>query len=326
MKKILIIRLSSLGDVLLAAPLIRAVRNTYPDAALDFCVRTEYADAVRYNPNITNLFEFPRSQQDISALTEKLSNHNYDLIIDLQNNRRSKRLISGSRAEIRSFRKRSIDKFLLVHFKINRLTDAPPIPKRYADSAEIKMSDDTGLEFYFPSGYQRKQLPDNCITLCPGARHYTKRYPIDYFIETGNELVREGYCVIITGGSADKDIAGHVAAGIKGSLNMTNDNDLFLTADILSQSLAVLCNDSGLMHLACAVHTPAAVIFGSTVKEFGFTPYGNRNIILENNSLSCRPCSHIGRSRCPKKHFKCMNDLKPDFILQGLRKLLSAHE
>jgi ADP-heptose:LPS heptosyltransferase len=87
---------------------------------------------------------------------------------------------------------------------------------------------------------------------------------------------------------------------------------------------AVICNDSGLMHTACAVGTPVLTFFGSTVKEFGFTPYRNKNLILENNSLSCRPCSHIGRDKCPKNHFKCMKELTPEIVFNKLNQLLNT--
>jgi heptosyltransferase-2 len=77
------------------------------------------------------------------------------------------------------------------------------------------------------------------------------------------------------------------------------------------------------MHTATAVGIPVIAFYGSTVKEFGFTPYKAKNLILENNYLSCRPCTHIGRSSCPKKHFKCMKDVSPQLAIEKLKLFLS---
>ena len=160
------------------------------------------------------------------------------------------------------------------------------------------------------------------IGFCPGSRHFTKMWPKEYYIRLGNILKNDKYNIALFGGKDDKDICKEISSQIQDSINLSNNDDILQTAADMKKCDAVVCNDSGLMHTACAEKIPVLAFFGSTVKEFGFTPYLNKNIILENNLLSCRPCTHIGKSYCPKGHFKCMNDIKPDIAFTKLNLLL----
>ena len=150
------------------------------------------------------------------------------------------------------------------------------------------------------------------LCLAPGAAHYTKRWPAGYFLQLSKMLVQKYQIKIaILGGSEDREIGTSLAQ--PGQIfDLTAKLSLLESAVILSKSLAVVTNDSGLMHMATAVKIPVLAIFGSTVREFGFFPYRGQSIVLENKRLSCRPCTHIGRERCPKKHFDCM--LKIDHV------------
>ena len=94
-------------------------------------------------------------------------------------------------------------------------------------------------------------------------------------------------------------------------------------AIIISKCDAMISNDSGLMHMATAVKTPVLTIFGSSVKELGFFPYRSKHIMVENNEASCRPCSHIGKHHCPKKHFRCMLDISPSYVMTRFQELIT---
>jgi len=161
------------------------------------------------------------------------------------------------------------------------------------------------------------------IGFCPGAKHFTKRWLPEYFIELGNELAKFGYTVVLFGGKAEKELCAKLADKINGSINLQNENDLFRIAADMKLCKLIISNDSGLMHTAASVGAPVAAIFGSTVREFGFEPYGAKNLILENKLLSCRPCSHIGKSSCPKGHFNCMKEIKPQFVLKSVVNFLA---
>ena len=140
-------------------------------------------------------------------------------------------------------------------------------------------------------------------------------WPTEYFIKLGNELTKNNFKILLFGGKDDRKICKEISDQIEDSIDLSNDDDLLNLAEGMKKCKAVICNDSGLMHTALAVNIPTIAIFGSTVKEFGFAPYKGKNLVLENNLLSCRPCSHIGLDECPKKHLKCLKDIDPNFTL-----------
>jgi heptosyltransferase-2 len=315
--KILIIRLSSLGDILLTTPTIRAIKQKYKNSQIDFVLRKEYADTLLYNNRISKFFYY--NNENAAGLKQELKAAPYDLVIDLQNNFRSRSLINGIKAEILSFKKPTLKKLLLVWFKINLLRNGKTIIQRYADTAKVNLESEE-LELIIPPKIKAK-LEDKkkYIGFCPGSKHFTKRWLPEYFIELGRMLTQRGFTIVLFGGSADKNICEIILEKIPGSINLQNVDDLLQTAAEMQKCKIVVTNDSGLMHTATAVKISVAAIFGSTVREFGFAPLNIKNIILENNSLSCRPCSHIGKSACPKKHFRCMIEIKPVYVLDNLK-------
>ena len=317
-QKILIVRLSSLGDILLTTPLIRSLKKYKPEIEIDFLLREEYRDVLVNNPYLSNLITIKR--EDSPSKTKNiLSQKNYDFVIDLQNNLRSRSLIQGVKCPKVKFKKLSWQKFLLVKFKINKLSETPPIPVRYASAIEHLKLDDHGLDLITNSKPSESLLKlTNLIGYCPGSRHFTKMWPKEYYIELGKKLIENNYNVVLFGGKDDKVICEEISSSLSESINLCNDNNILHTAADMKLCKTIICNDSGLMHAACAVKVPVIAIFGSTVKEFGFTPYGSKNLILENNSLSCRPCSHIGKSSCPKHHFKCMKEITPQLVYDSL--------
>lgn len=317
--RLLIIRLSSLGDILLTTPVVRSIKKQHPSIEIDFLIRKEYKDTLSYNPYISNLFFYENEKEKLKPLTAKLMERKYDLVADLQNNLRSRSMISFLNRPAIRFKKHNLDKFLLVNCKINRLKECTPITTRYAQVFDNLRLDDEGLEIHWPGENNiEPESKREIIGLCPGSRHFTKMWPKGYFIELGNLLADSGREIWLIGGRSDRAICSEIAKSIRGSVDCSYDDEMLKMAGLLKKCKAVVCNDSGLMHLTCAVGTPVFALFGSTVKEFGFSPYKNRNLIFENNSLSCRPCSHIGRDNCPKGHFKCMKELTPSLVYKKL--------
>lgn len=321
--RILIIRLSSLGDILLTTPLIRAIKRENPAIQIDFLLRIEYRDLLIKNPNINELLLFSRNDFENLNLVKSLRNKNYELIIDLQNNLRSRGITSKLSGKKLRFDKKSFQKILLVKSKVNLLKNSPSIPVRYANVIDGLELDDQGLDLFTdnePSSEIKKL--ENVIGLCPGARHFTKRWPIEYFIQLSRFLIQNNFNVALFGGKIDKEFCKQIKGVVPEVINLQNDDNILQTAADMKLCKAIVCNDSGLMHAASAIGTKVLTIFGSSVKEFGFTPYNCNSLILENNSLSCRPCSHIGRESCPEEHFSCMKEIKPDFVFNELLKLL----
>jgi len=217
--------------------------------------------------------------------------------------------------EIVRFHKPSLKKFLLVKFKLNLLKEIIPISVRYAESIPNFTLDEKGLEIFINS-HENSVLKsgENYIGFCPGSQHKTKMWPEKYYIELGKLLNNSGKTIVLFGGKDDLNVCKKISDLIPNSINLSNNNELLKTAEEMKKCEAIICNDSGLMHLALAANVPVIAIFGSTVKEFGFAPYKGKNLILENNLLSCRPCSHIGLEECPKKHFKCMLEITPQQV------------
>ncbi len=286
-------------------------------------LKSQYEDVLKLNPHISKLFLYEKEKDKVSELIAKLKVNRYDTVIDLQNNFRSAEIRKAVKAENYIFDKRTADKFLLVNFKINRLQGAGQIPERYADAIPGIQLDDEGTELFTgnnPSEVLRGK--HNLIGFAPGSRHFTKMWPKDYYEKLGSLLTREGFAIVLFGGRDDIPVCEEISGNINGSINLCNNNDLLQTAADMKECTVIACNDSGMMHTACSVKVPVLSFYGSTVKEFGFTPYKNRNLILENNSLTCRPCSHIGRERCPKGHFRCMLEVTPEEAFEALMTLV----
>jgi len=324
-KSILIIRLSSLGDILLTTPLLRSVKNKYPDIKIDFILKEQFKELLQFNPYVSRIFEYKTGKGENKALFDTLKANSYDLVIDLQNNFRSFKIRRIVNARALKFRKKSLSKFLLVKFKYNRLSSAGPIPKRYAEVLGGFNLDNEGLDFFLPHSTVSKLGDFNkYVGFAPGSRHFTKMWPKQYFIELGNLLMKNGYLVVLFGGKSDVQICYELFEKIRGSVNLCNEDKIFDTATDMKKCRAVVCNDSGLMHIACSLGIPVLALFGSTVKEFGFAPYKCKGSLLENTGLYCRPCTHIGRESCPENHFRCMMEIKPQAAFNKLKSILKA--
>jgi heptosyltransferase-2 len=321
--KILIIRLSSLGDILLTTPVISAIKVKYPQVKIDFLCRSEYKDVLENNPKVDNLIKLDRNYS-LRNIRKTIRENKYDLIIDLQNNLRSK-FISFKIARRVHYKKPYLKRFLLVNLKINKYRKTVTIPERYAEAFSDLNVASEDLELYLPEDNEiRLNNAYSYIGFCPGSRHITKMWPKEYFIELGNLLTEKGHKIVLFGGSEDRNICREICSEISGSIDLSNNNDLFSLAGNMQYCKLVICNDSGLMHTSVAMKVPVIAIFGSTVREFGFYPYGGKNLVLENKSLSCRPCSHIGRDSCPKGHLNCLKEITPAHVLKEFNKFINT--
>jgi heptosyltransferase-2 len=335
--KILIIRLSSIGDVLLSTPFVRQVRNQFRNAEIDYIIKDIFQDLIQFNPHINTVFPLHLNAGDkaLKKLKHQLKNRSYDIIFDLHNNFRSNYLRRGINAkDSRSIKKNKIRQTILVYLKKNFYNDIIPIPKRYLKVAEdFDISDDgKGLELYWNdetkmSTEKKAQKVDHdfsepYLCLAPGAGFYTKRWPAENFEQLIGLIRKEfNYQVVLLGGEEDIELGRFL--GTKNSVHdFTGKLTLLETGVILSKGKALVSNDTGLMHMATAVDTPVLAIFGSTVQEFGFFPFRGKSLVLENAELSCRPCTHIGRKRCPKSHFDCMLEISTEDVFENLKVFL----
>jgi heptosyltransferase-2 len=327
-KKILVIRLSSIGDIILTTPLIRSLAIAYPGAQIDYCTKTPFVSLLISNPRISTLYTL--DQPPVG---------NYDLVVDLQNNFLSQSIVRSlhSTRTVR-YRKENWKKWLLVQFKRNLYGSYSSVVERYLDSLHeiaISVSDHQGCELY-PSAEELAyatpyfQTGKKTLALCFGAKHFTKRYPPKQFAALVTSLLqKESLQIVLLGGKEDAPQATELMNSLSDSCrpfvaNLAGSCTLMQSAALLSSCDAVLCNDTGLMHIASAFGKKLFVLFGSSSQAFGFLPWHTPYELFEVEGLHCKPCSHIGRDHCPKGHFRCMNDLSPNTIAEHIHNYLQS--
>jgi len=341
LRKILIIRLSSIGDVLLATPAIRLLKNKFPDSQIDVVIKHEFADLLKFHPHISHLYRYNKDEtHSLSKLKQEIRNKQYDLIVDLHKNFRSYYLTIGSRAkEVIRYKKGVIQRFLLVKFKLSLYKKILPIYQRYLKALkryEIGY-DGNGLDIFISEEAERRVVekhrnflnnsPGLTMGIAPGAKHATKRWTAEGFSSVIDFLIsNKNARVILFGNKADQEIVQSFSIEqTKFVLNATGELSLLETAALMNHCDLVLTNDSGLMHLASALKKKVAAIFGGTTEDLGFFPYLTEHSVVQNNNLKCRPCSHIGRKKCPQKHFKCMKEITAEQVLDAIEVLLGTN-
>jgi len=335
-QRILIIRLSSIGDVLLTSPFIRQTRIRFPDAQIDFVIKKQFIGLIADNPHLNQIYTVD-PQKGIGALIKlrrQLQKKKYDFIFDLHNNLRSRVLTCCLKeSQIGHMHKDLRKRFLLVKFKKNTYEAITPIAQRYlqvGQAAKIK-DDQNGLEIFWKDSVEEqaadilagREVRAPYFALAPGATYQTKRWPQEYYKELIH-LILQNYKeqIVLLGSPAERESFSELIVSER-VINLAGELSLQQAAVVLGRATVLVSNDSGLMHMATAVKTPVLAIFGSTVKELGFFPYRSKYFVLENKALQCRPCSHVGRNSCPERHFKCMKDLKPQAAFRLLRRLIS---
>lgn len=331
MAKFLVIRFSSIGDIVLTSPVVRCLKQQVPDAEVHFLVKDRFHSIVQHNPYIDKVHVLAHSWE---LMIEELKTEDYDYIIDLHHNvktlRVKKALSAGRAGKIKSFSfyKLNIQKYLLTAFKIN-LLPKKHIVDRYLETLSsfgVK-NDGQGLD-YFIAEEEKTQLKDipashqaGYIACVIGAAHTTKKWPLHKWKQFCTEIKHP---VILLGGPEDREAGDAIAAvdDIK-VYNACGKFSLNESADLVRKAKLVITHDTGLMHIAAAYKKPIISLWGNTVPAFGMTPYYGAalvpDVILQVHKLWCRPCSKIGYNKCPFGHFKCMEKIAVEDLLQRTR-------
>ncbi len=320
-RNILIIRLSSIGDIVLTTPVLRRLHAAYPEASIDYCIKSPFASLLNASPYLNIVYT--------SAAPPR---GHYDIVVDLQNNFRSRsllKLISFER--LYRYRKRNWKKLLLVRAGLDLFDTTESVVDRYMASfvGSAINGDDKGCELWLSEddrGYAASVSDGDGLQLavCFGANHLTKRYPPKKFASVVERLVRQFRLrVFLLGGAEDMPQADELLAAISpvaasSVINLAGMTSLTESAAVLEMCDAVLTNDTGLMHIASAFEKQLFVLFGSSVAQFGFLPYNTPCSLFEVSDLKCRPCSHIGRDHCPEGHFRCMLDIPEQLVAERI--------
>ena len=337
-KRILCIRLSAIGDVILASFLLRLLRNRFPKVEIDFLVKEHLATLIQRNPRVDRVISFdPRKgTRELFHLVRKIRIRQYDAVIDLQRNFRSIliTLLSKSRKRFRSqlFR---WERFWMVHFHRNLYQEVKPVPLRYFEAVSswgIK-DDGLGLELCLDSSAEhsveslfkvsRVMKNEKIVLLAPGAGRKTKRWPAERYGEVGDYFSKKGKRVILIGGEKDRICSEEVMQTMQfPSLDFTGQLSLMETAALVDKSILLVTNDTGVMHMAAALNRNVVSIFGPTTRHFGFMPFRCRSVVVE-KEMPCRPCSYHGTETCPKGHFRCMLDIDSSRVIRAAETLLN---
>jgi ADP-heptose:LPS heptosyltransferase len=314
MAKFLVIRFSSIGDIVLTTPVVRCMRKQLPEAEIHFLTKESFKDILINNPYINKVYTL---QDDFDKMITALKEERYDYIIDLHHNLRTLRVKKAlEKVTSFSFNKLNAEKFIYTSFKINIL------PKKHIVDRNLEtvqslgiVNDGLGLDYFIPEKdhVSKQAFPathqDAYTGLVIGAAVGTKKLPLHKL----QELCKNIHQPIILLGGKEDSITGDAIAAMDNMkiYNACGKFNLNQSADLVWNAKLIISHDTGLMHIAAAFQKPVIAVWGNTVPAFGMYPYYGANsnqqfYNIEVNKLWCRPCSKIGYKKCPLGHFKCM--------------------
>ena len=328
MPKFLVIRFSSIGDIVLTSPIVRCIKQQIPGAEVHYLTKKAFlpvAQAIGHTDKIYSI------ESDIQEVMDALKKEAYDFIVDLHHNLRTMQVKRALKKESAAFPKLNIEKWLMVNLRINRLPNLHIVDRYFetVDSLGVE-NDDKGLEYHIPQGEEvdLKGLPaahrDGYVGFVIGANHYTKQLPAHKIISICEQIDMP---VVLLGGKNDQAKAFELERAIGAKIfNACGKYTIHGSASLVRQAKKIITHDTGLMHIAAAFKKDIISVWGNTIPEFGMSPYkpGLNSHIVEVKGLSCRPCSKIGYKACPKKHFKCMEQIDEDAIEKLIRNLKSG--
>ncbi len=312
--KILVLRFSSIGDIVLTTPVVRCLKAQLTDSEIHFLTRRSYSPLLAHNPNIHKIWYF---EKNVSEIIGPLQNENFDFVADLHCNWRSYRLRMALGRPSAGFPKLNLKKWLLVNAHIHLMPNQHVVDRYFKSVERLGVYNDMkGCEIFIPPNktLDDASLPEifrkGFIAMVIGAKHFTKQIPESLAIDI---IQRLPLPVLLIGGKEDYEKGVKIAREAGNRVyNACGRYSLLRSASALRLSQLVITGDTGMMHMAAALHKKIIVIWGNTVPDFGMGPYlpGYEHLVThcEVAGLSCRPCSKLGYKQCPKRHFRCMTD------------------
>lgn len=326
--KILILRFSSIGDIVLTTPLVRCVKEQVQDCTLHFATKQAYRGLVDNNLYLDKVHVLG---DDINTLISELQEEKFDLILDLHHNIRTQIIKMRLRVKSVSVNKLNWEKWLLTQFKIDKLPKYKHIVSRYLYTAKsLGVSyDNKGLDYFVPKEDELDihqlfpEAKNGYIAFAIGAKYSTKRLPYFKIVEICKQIELP---IILLGGLDDSARGEEIVSqcGDKKIFNACGKFNLNQSAFIIKEAKLVITHDTGLMHIAAAFEKSIISIWGNTMPELGMYPYLEKSefITIQVKELNCRPCSKIGYKKCPKGHFKCMQDIDVNEVVTALNYFL----
>lgn len=329
MLHILCVRFSSIGDVLLTTPLVRALHRRHPEAELYFVTKQAMAPLVIENPHVTQVIALDPNER-ITEFARRLRALGPTHGLDLHGSLRSAALRLLVPCSWSGYSKRKLARTALISTKISLYGKHVPVPERYFEAGRgLDVEPDGGPPEFFLAPAARERVAawlaacgldkQPLAALAPGAAHATKRWPIQHWQDLTERLRQLGYGLVALGGSADREPASALGPNV---VNAAGEFTLQETGACLARAAVLVSGDTGVMHMATGVGTRVVALFGPTVELFGFFPYAKRAIVLERD-LSCRPCSAMGTERCPLGHHRCLEEVLPDQVAAAVQRLVA---
>jgi heptosyltransferase-2 len=328
---ILLVRFSSIGDILLTTPLVRALALRHPEAKLVYVTKRAMAPLVADNPHLAEVVTL-EPDEPLRHLARRLRGVGPTHGLDLHGSVRSAALRLLVPCRWTGYRKRKPARALLISTKLDWYHTRIPVAERYFEAArQLDARPDGGPpEFALGRGatarvagwLAARGLGDaRLAALAPGAAHATKRWPVAHWSALVERLWGAGYRPVVVGGPEDRGLAQQlVAAGAAASA--AGEFSLQETGALLARAGVVVSGDTGVMHMATAVGAPVVALFGPTVEQFGFFPYHAASVVLE-RALDCRPCSATGTAACPLGHHRCLADIAPADVAAAVARLVA---
>lgn len=333
--KILILRFSSIGDIVLTTPVIRTLKTQLDNAEIHFATKKIYLSILEANPYLSKIHLLENSTSD---LIKELKNEKFDFIVDLHNNVRTRQIKLALGVKSKSFQKLNVEKWLKVQLKIDRLPNVHIVDRYMNTVKELGVKMDTlGLDYFIPhkdeveNNWLPAEFQRGYVVYAIGGQHATKRLPLGRMIELCDKINKP---IILIGGKEDKESAQSIVdfferreenQEFESKLTEMNKKAIIFdtcgklsinqSASIIKNANYVFSHDTGMMHIAAVFQKQLFTIWGNTIPSFGMYPYRTKFVILEKQGLGCRPCSKIGFDKCPKGHFDCMNKIVFDFWL-----------
>lgn len=337
-QKILVFRLSSIGDIVLTTCLLRCLRKTYPDAQIDFVVKKQFADilnCVQYVSHVITL-DAQKGFSELRSLRNALKETHYDVVLDIHNNWRSLYLCNTIGAEkVYHFNKHVFRRWMLTTFHKDIYKEVRPVYLRFTDAA-------AAIDVYPDGAYTDLRVPNSIqehvdtmltesgillnktiITLCPGASFSNKQWPSEKFTELAIQLTNNGHQVMLLGGKKEMDICACIAEKT-GAINFAGKFNLSQSIAAIRRGRVTVSNDTGMLHVSEALGIPVVGIYGPTARQFGYFPILPQSRVAQVSNLPCRPCTKMGMNHCPKGHFKCMTDIRVDAVHALVKQILQT--
>lgn len=326
-RKYLVIRLSSIGDIILTTPILRAIKNSSKDIELHYLVKKSFSFVTDHLENADKVWLYDKEDQ--TALVDTLKGEGFDSIIDLHRNMRTLRLRSQIGVEAISFDKLNIKKWLLVNTKLDLLPNQSIVDRYYNAVASLGIErDGKGLDFKLMEdrdfSLSLSAFSDGPIAISLGASFFTKRIPITKIHALLENLEED---VILLGGKDVEEEADQLVNNStkKNILNLCGKTTLNQSAIAIDLSRVLITSDSAMMHIGAALKSKMIVCWGNTVPQFGMGPYyGDQQVDYEyiNELPKCKPCSKLGFDKCPKGHFKCMEGITINRLKESIHRLI----